>query len=428
MLDLINKLIWVVASSLIIISSFYFTFKFKFIQFNCRQLFKSLFSGGSNNMKTLMFVLSGRAGVGSIAGVALGIYLGGPGAIFWMWLMGVFGAVLTFIETVLSNMYKVRDDDNLYRGGPSYYLYKAMSKHKLSILYAIVLLCCYVGGIVGIQANTITVSFEGLLGLNKVVIGIFLCLITSLIIFGKISKLIRVSSYIVPIMTLIYIGSALYIIIINLPEIPLVFSTIVEKAFVSKSVIGGLIPTLVIGIQRGIFSNEAGLGTGAVLSATSNSKDPIAQGYVQVIGVYMTTLLICTASAIIIMTANLDLGALGNINGIEIIQNAFYFHYGNFGLIIIVISIFLFSFTSILTGYYYGESSFKYLFKKVGLRKNVFLKTILLFNIFVGSVASPMVLWKSVDIFIALLAIINIYAIYNLYHLVQKELDKRKET
>lgn len=428
MLDIINKLIWIVASSLIIVSSCYFSFKFKFIQFNFKKLFKSLFAGGTRNIKTLMFVLSGRAGVGSIAGVALGIYLGGPGAIFWMWIMGLFGAVLTFIETVLSNMYKVRDVGDLYRGGPSYYLYKVMGKYKLSIIYAIILLFCYVGGIVGIQSNTITTSVNDLFGLDKSVIGILLCIMTSFIIFGKISKLVQISSLIVPVMTIIYIGAAFYLVVGNLSEIPLIFLTIIEKAFVTESFLGGLIPTLIIGVQRGIFSNEAGLGTGAVLSATSNSKDPISQGYVQVIGVYMTTLLICTASAIIIMTANIDAGFEQNINGIELIQKAFYLHYGNLGLLIIGVSIFLFSFTSILTGYYYGESAFKYLFKKVGFRKKSILKLVLLINIFLGSIISPMFLWKSVDILIALLAIINIYAIYNLYHLVQKELDKTRKT
>lgn len=428
MLDIINKLVWVVASSLIILSSCYLSYKFKFIQLNFKKMLKSLFNKETNNFKTLMFSLSGRAGVGSIAGVALGIYLGGPGAIFWMWVMGILGGVLTFIETTLSNKYKEHDEAGLYRGGPSYYLYKAMGKRRLSIIYAIVLFFCYVIGIIGIQANTITTSIKELTNINQEILGFILCFVTSLIIFGSIKKLVKISSLIVPFMTTLYVFSALYLVFINFLEIPSIFINIFKSAFATESIFGGLIPTMIIGIQRGIFSNEAGLGTGAVLSATSNSNDPISQGYLQVIGVYITTLLICTSSAIIIMTSNIDLNTFFNVNGIEIVQNAFYIHYGNLGLIVIVISIFLFSFTSILTGYYYGESALKFIFKNVSNFKKRILKIIILLNIIIGSMASPLILWKSVDILIAFLAIINIYAIYNLYPVVKKELDKKNKT
>lgn len=427
MLDIINKLVWVVASSLIILSSCYLSYKFKFIQLNFKKMLKSLFNKETNNFKTLMFSLSGRAGVGSIAGVALGIYLGGPGAIFWMWVMGILGGVLTFIETTLSNKYKEHDEAGLYRGGPSYYLYKAMGKRRLSIIYAIVLFFCYVIGIIGIQANTITTSIKELTNINQEILGFILCFVTSLIIFGSIKKLVKISSLIVPFMTTLYVFSALYLVFINFLEIPSIFINIFKSAFATESIFGGLIPTMIIGIQRGIFSNEAGLGTGAVLSATSNSNDPISQGYLQVIGVYITTLLICTSSAIIIMTSNIDLNTFFNVNGIEIVQNAFYIHYGNLGLIVIVISIFLFSFTSILTGYYYGESALKFIFKNVSNFKKRILKIIILLNIIIGSMASPLILWKSVDILIAFLAIINIYAIYNLYPVVKK-LDKKNKT
>lgn len=415
MLDTVNKLVWILSSSLLIMTSIYFSIKFKFIQLNIVKILKSIFDKSSNNFKTLMFSLSGRVGVGSIAGVALGIYLGGPGAIFWMWIMGILCAILTFVETGLANYYKEKDEDGLYIGGPSYYLLKVANNKLLSALYTIILFFCYVGGIIAIQSNTIASSIEEIANVNTGVIGGLLCLITGVVIFGSLKKIIKVSSVIVPFMTILYLFSAIYLVIINPTDIFLIFLNILKSAFTSESFIFGLLPTIIVGIQRGIFSNESGLGTGAILSATSNSKNPVSQGYLQILGVYITTLLICTASAIIIMSANIDFSSFSNVNGIELVQRAFYLHYGNIGIFIMIVSIFLFSFTSILTGYYYGEYALKFIFKKVNNRKKILLKVFILINIFIGCVFSSLALWKLVDILIAFLAVINIYALYKLY-------------
>ena len=227
-------------------------------------------------------------------------------------------------------------------------------------------------------------------------------------------------------MTIIYVITALFITIINSDKIIDILVLIIKDAFNFKSVTGGILGTIVIGIQRGIFSSEAGLGTGAIAASTTNSK-PVSQGFVQMIGIYITTFLICTSTAIIILTSNYNSISFTDLNGIEITQYAFNYHLGNFGILIVFISICLFSFSTILSGYYDGESSLKYLLKNPK-KYLIILKIITIIILFLGSIISSSKLWNIVDILVALLAIINIYGIYKLKDLIIKEYKKIKKT
>ena len=357
MIVLTNKLLWAVASALIIISGIYFTLKLKFIQLNIKNILSSTLKKnkdkkGISPFSTLMLTLAGKIGVGSIAGVALAIYIGGPGTIFWMWIMALISASNTFAETYVGIVYKEKDEGNIYKGGPSYYIKNGLKKKKLAIFSAILIIICYLVGFIPIQANTITKSINEIMPINPAIIGLILCSISALIIFGGIEKISKASNKIVPTMTFLYLLVAITIIIKNITIIPNVLLTILKSAFDFKPFFTGFMATLIIGIQRGIFANESGLGTGSIASSTTSDNSPVKTGYVQMLGIYITTLLICTSTALIIMTSNYNIMNFSDINGIEITQYAFTYHLGSVGNIIIFISILFFAFSTILTGYY----------------------------------------------------------------------------
>lgn len=423
MLDIINSILWAVATVLIVYSGIYYTFKLKFVQFRFKSIFKSFKTntkGLITPFQSLMMVLGGRIGVGSIAGIALSISLGGIGTVFWIWIIGFLSAANSFAETVLGIKYQEYDEKKIYKGGPSYYLKKGLNKNRLSKIYALIIIFSQIGGFLSIQSNTITRAITKYIEIKPFVIGLIITLISFLIISGGVKKISKVSSKLVPIMTLIYVVSALIIIVLNIKQIPTILISIVKEAFNIKSFGFGILSNIIIGIQRGIFSNEAGLGTGAIASSLVDVKYSASQGFVQMIGIYITTFLVCTATSIVILTSPVFLQN-NNINGIEITQEAFIYHFGNFGNIIVILSIILFSFSTILSGYYDAESSLKYLVKTN--KANIFiLKLVSLIVIFVSSFISSNILWNFVNMFTALLAIINIYAMINLKDHVLSEL------
>lgn len=427
MLETVNKIMWAIATALIMISSIYFSFSFKFIQFNFKEMIKNLFKKNSedigiNPIQSFLMTLGARIGVGSIAGVSLALYLGGPGSIFWMWISAFLSATNTFSETVLGIIYR-KKEDNGYVGGPSYYMKYGLNRTKLGIVYAFIIIISYVLGFVGIQGNTITKSCLEIINISPVVIGMILTIFAALIIFGGLKKIAAFSENIVPLMTILYLGISIFVMIKNINIIPDLFFNIVSSAFSFKSIYGGFVGTLIIGIQRGIFSNEAGLGTGSITSSAASTTSPVSQGYIQMLGIYVTTLLICTATAIIVMTSDYQNLNIADINGIEITQYAFGYHLGSIGNILLFVSVFLFSFTTILTGYYDGEVSLKFLIKNIKRSHLIALKIFSLIVLFLGCIISSYFLWMVVDIMMAILAVINIYALFFLERDVKFELE-----
>ena len=426
MLEAFNKIMWLIATSLIIFSSVYFSFSFRFIQFNFKEMIKNLFRRnneeiGINPIQSFFMTLGARIGVGSIAGVSLALYLGGPGSIFWMWVSAFLSATNTFSETILGIIYRKRDNEG-YIGGPSYYIKYGLNQNKLGIIYAVVIIISYVLGFVGVQGNTITKSCLGLIDVSPIIIGIILTIFAALIIFGGLKKIASFSEKVVPLMTILYLGLATVVMVRNINIIPNVFKNIILSAFSLKSIYGGFVGTIIIGIQRGIFSNEAGLGTGSITSSAASTISPVSQGYIQMLGIYVTTLLICTATVIIVMTSDYQNLSIIDINGIEITQYAFGYHFGSIGNILLFVSVLLFSFTTILTGYYDGEVSLKFLIKHIKNSHLIILKIFSLVVLFLGCVASSYFLWVIVDIMISILAIINIYALLLLEKDVKFEL------
>lgn len=428
MIIILKKFSWTIATSLIIILGIYFTWKLKGIQFDVKQILQSFKpqkedKKGISPISSLMMVLAGRIGVGSIAGVALSIYIGGVGSIFWMWVIALIAASSTFIETVLGIKYKEYDENNIYKGGPSYYMKKGLGYKKLGALYAMIVLVSYIGGFLGIQANTIVKSFDSVITIPTIVVAFLICFFTTIIIFGGVSKIANVTNKLVPAMTILYVGISFYIVIQKINLMPNVIEQIFINAFQLKSFFSAFLPTMIVGIQRGIFSNEAGLGTGSLASSTTADSHAVRNGFVKVVGIYITTLFICTATAFVILTSDYQTLVLHDINGIEITQYAFTYHLGNIGNYIVFGSIVLFSFSTILTGYYYGESCLKYFFSKVDQRLLLLLKISAISVIFIGCFLSPMILWNIVDIFVAFLVIINMPVLFLLLHDVEKEID-----
>ena len=319
MIYLIEKILWLITSSLIIISSIYFTFKLNFVQTKVITMFKELFKKNKvkdsiSPLQSLMLVLAGRIGVGSIAGVAIAIYYGGPGTIFWMWIICFLSASITFAETLLGVYFKEKDEKNINRGGPSYYLSKGLNKKVLGNIYAILIILSYVGGFLSIQSNTITKSIQNFVNINSITIGIVICVLTSFIIFGGIKKIAKVSTTLVPLMTIIYVITALFITIINSDKIIDILVLIIKDAFNFKSVTGGILGTIVIGIQRGIFSSEAGLGTCTIASSLSQNKDIRKQCFIQMLGVYITSIFVCGITGLVILNSNYYMNSFSDVN------------------------------------------------------------------------------------------------------------------
>ena len=429
---MVAKLIWLVASLLLIVSGVYFTYRFKLIQFRFLKMFKSLKIKNKNKetikpFASLMMVLAGRIGVGSIAGVAVSIYYGGIGSIFWMWISSILGASLTFLETTLGMIYQKKDTKNICKGGPSYYIKYGLNNKLLGGIYAIIILISDIFGFISIQTNTIVHSLQEIIDIKGYIIGIVICILVMVIIVGGAKRIANFSSKIVPIMTILYLFICALIIIFNINKIPLIFYDIFKSAFDFKSVKGGMLGSVIIGIQRGIFSSEAGIGTGAIASSTTDTlsnEEKISQGYMQMIGVYITTFLICTSTALILLTSNISNLNFNNFNGIELVQISFSQHLGYIGNYFVFLIIFLFSFTTILSSYYNGESSLKYFVDNPNKSLKL-LNALTLISIFMGAISSSNIIWNFIDIFVGLLAIINIYALVNLNHDVINILNKK---
>lgn len=401
---------------MLIYAGVYFSKKLKFIQFNIRDMFTGFKRSGYEKVspfETLMLTLGARIGVGSLAGVALAVYFGGPGTIFWMWIATFVVAPNAYVESFLGVLFH-RKIDNVYQGGPSYYINYGLNNKWLGKIYALLIIITYIFGFSTIQANTIAKSIESFAGINPLITGILLSLITGYVILKGASYIIKISSKIMPFIVVIYLIISGYVILSNITLLPLILKTIVVEAFNFKAFGSGLLTTFIIGFQRGIFSNEAGIGSGAIAASTVDNDDARGQGMIQIIGIYFTTLVLCTLTAIMILMSNYSDITFINVNGIEITQYALNYHLGSIGEVVLVLTIFVFAFSTIISGYYYGENSLKFI-KSNSNSKSIFvLKLITICLLTVGSVVRASLLWDFVDILIAILGIINIYAIYKL--------------
>lgn len=409
MLISIEKILWLITSIILLSLGIFFSIKLRFPQLNIKKIISVV---KENNLSTLNLTLAAKIGVGSLAGVALAIYLGGIGTIFWMWISSIICASNTYVESYLAVINRKKDKNGSYYGGPSTYISKNLSK-----IYSILVVLAYTCGFLTIQVNTISKVITDKININPIYIGIIISIITCPIIFGGIKKINKICNKLVPIMTAIYMIVVSMIILTNIGQTLLIIKNIIIDALNPRSLIG-LLTTFTIGIQRGIFSNESGIGTSAI-SASTTCLSPKKEGYMQILGVYIATLVICTSTAIVILLSDYTRLNIIDPNGIEITKYAFFYHLGNFGNIILILTIILFAISTIITGYYYGESNLK-LLTKDNKKSILLLKLTTLTLLVLGSILTSTTLWKIVDIFVAFMAIINVYSILKLSNHVKK--------
>lgn len=427
-----TKIIWGIAAVMIIGVGLYYTVHFKFIQFNMKALFSSFKKDSKASdssitpFESLAMSLAARIGVGSLAGVALAIYIGGVGTIFWMWVSALISSANALGETILGVVYRRKDTKDIYRGGPPYYIKYGLGKDFLAKFVAILIGFSYIFGFLTIQANTITKSITVISGIYPPLIGLIISFVTALIIFQGIKQIANVSSKLVPLMAIIYVTACLIIIVINISSLPRILMSIIKAAFTLKSVKGGIIGSIIIGIQRGIFSNEAGIGVSAIASATTTLNKPVRIGLNQVLGVYFTTLVICSMTAFVIMSANYNGLVLTDVNGIEITMHAFKYHYGFYGELLVIITIILFAFSTIIAGYYYGESCLKFLVNNIKDYQLFLLRLVTILLLIIGSIISSITLWNFVDLLVGITAIINLYSLILLKKDIKFEVEEYK--
>ncbi|MCD1279487.1 MAG: alanine:cation symporter family protein [Psychrobacter sp.] len=425
---------WLIASNpwygllmfLLIGAGLYFTVVTRFIQFRhfghmwqlLRVSNQGRKDGGISSFEALMTSLAARVGTGNLAGVAIAIYLGGPGAVFWMWMTAIVGMSTSFIESTLAQAYKVPHNDNVYRGGPAYYIEKGLGKRWLAIFFSVCLLVAFGLAFNGVQSNTIAQATNEAFGVPTWMTGAVLVALVAPVVFGGLRSVARIAGKIVPIMAILYILLALFIIVTNFSQFPAAIVLIVKSAFGFEQAAGGVIgygiaQAMINGIKRGLFSNEAGMGSApnAAATAKSHPDHPAVQGFMQMLGVFMDTLIICTATAsIIILSGVVDPNV--EQEGIQLTQLALSQYVGDLGIIFVAIAIFFFSFTSIIANYSYGESNLEFISGTKNAKVMIMIfRFMVLGMVFVGAVASLPAIWNFADLSMGLMALVNLVAI-----------------
>ncbi len=367
-----------------------------------------------------------------MAGVAVALYLGGPGAIFWMWLIAILGMATSLAENILAQIYKTSNGDGTYRGGPAYYIEKAMGQRWLGIVFSISLIIAFGFAFNSVQSNSIAAAFSGY-DIPPMTIGLGLALISGLVIFGGIRSISRVAELIVPVMALGYLAVALVVVAMNITELPAVFSLIFKSAFGLESAAGGGVGYMVSqammqGIKRGLFSNEAGMGSSPNAAATAHSSHPVNQGLMGMLGVFIDTIIVCTATAAIILISGVMEPGNG-ITGIELTQAALASQIGPFGYHLVSFAILLFAFSSIIANYYYGESNLRFIFDNKLLV--IAYRVAVLGMVVWGAIGSLPTVWAFADLSMGIMALINLVAILILSGIVVqvlKDFDEQCKT
>jgi AGCS family alanine or glycine:cation symporter len=430
MIDIINSisgLLWGhILIYLLIAAGLFFTVKLKFIQFvQFPHMIKVMFNSrqcdrnGISSFQAFCTSLAARVGTGNMAGVAVALYLGGAGAIFWMWLIALIGMATSFAESTLAQAYKTRDEHGNFRGGPAYYMEYGLGKRWMGVIFSLCLILAF--GLVfnAVQSNSIAAAFEVAFGIPNYVVGLLLVVGSGIIIFGGLKTISRFAEMVVPFMALAYLMVALYVCAMNASELPGVLMRIINSAFgveqAGAGAIGyGVMQAMIQGIKRGLFSNEAGMGSAAnaAATATPNPPHPASQGYVQMLGVFIDTVVICTATAALILLSD-QLIAESGVTGIALTQAALEEHVGSWGAIFIAIAIMFFAFTSIVANYSYAETNLLFLEHNHEHGMLIFRIAVLGMVMF-GSVSELGLIWTLADISMGLMAIVNVIALFML--------------
>jgi alanine or glycine:cation symporter, AGCS family len=431
-INFLNDILWgyVLIYGLIAVG-IYFTIRLRFLQFrHFGEFIRSVLrapetdAGGITPFQALCTSLASRVGTGNLAGVAVALYLGGPGALFWMWVVALVGMATAYSESTLAQMYKIRDENGQLRGGPAFYIARGLKAPWAGSLFSICLLVVF--GLVfnAVQANSIAEAMEGAFGFPKVAVGVAVAVLTAIVIFGGIKKIAQVAEYIVPFMAMAYLLVAIYVLVVNIAEVPAMLALIFKSALgieaAGGGVAGGVAAAMLNGVKRGLFSNEAGMGSAPNIAAVAvpNPHHPSSQGFVQALGVFIDTLLICSATGIMILLSGVLEPGSGN-TGTALTQQALTVHIGAAGNAFIAIAILFFAFTSIIGNYAYAESAMTYL--NLGGRTWITVLRIgVLLMVVWGAYESVATVFNAADATMGVMATINLVAIMMLSGLVVK--------
>lgn len=417
----------------LLFAGLYFTIGTRFVQFTyIKEMFKLLTQGnkdktGISSFQAFTISLASRVGTGNLAGVALAVAAGGPGAVFWMWIIALLGSASAFVESTLAQVYKVKDKEaGAFKGGPAYYMQYALKSRNLGIAFAILITTCYGFVFNAVQSDTISEAFNKTFDTHATTVAIVLIILTAAIIFGGVKRIAKATNAIVPVMAISYILVVLYILITNITFIPQLFSTIFESAFgINQVASGALGAAITQGIKRGLFSNEAGMGSAPNAAAAATVSHPVKQGLIQTLGVFTDTLIICSSTALMILVS--DVHTTSSNDGIKLTQEAMIQMVGPWGGTFISICIFLFAFSSIIGNYYYGESNIKFITEKKRYLNTY--RVLVLGMVLFGALASSKLVWNLADIFMVAMALLNLYAIIRLAPkaiIVLKDYKKQK--
>lgn len=414
-LNAINEPCGLLLVVLLAICGVWFTVRTRGVQFRMlgemiRLVFQSTGKPGEgrhiSSFQAFNVSLATRIGTGNLAGVATAIAIGGPGAIFWMWVMAIIGSANAFVESTLAQLYKIRGK-SAFIGGPAYYINKGIKKHWFAVIFAVAIIMDF--GLTNnmVQSNTISLAFTQAFGVSSMWMSMVLTSLTLLVIFGGIHRIARVSTVVVPLMAIVYLVVTVAVIVMRFDRIPDVIMLIIDNAFGMGQAIGGGVGTAIImGFKRGLFSNEAGEGSAPNAAAVATVSHPVKQGLIQALGVFTDTLLVCTCTAFIILCSGLfDSGA----NGIELTQLSLTNEIGAIGSPLIAVLIFFFAFSSIIGNYYYGECNLYFMTRS---RKVLFVFRVLVgVLVLVGALSTLDLAWALVDFFMVVMTVCNLIAI-----------------
>ncbi|MBR4995211.1 MAG: alanine:cation symporter family protein [Alistipes sp.] len=424
MLDIINwanDILWgYVMIAALLICATYFTLRSRFVQFRmigemCRLLVQSDDKHKPTNGKApkrispfqaFVVSLASRIGTGNLAGVATAIVIGGPGATFWMWIIALLGAANAFVESTLAQLYKRHSSDS-YIGGPAYYIMYGMRCRPLAIIFCILIIVTFGFAFNTVQSNTICAALENAFGADKFYTGIVLTVSTLIIIFGGIQRIAKVSNIVVPFMAVSYLAIAMVVVALNIEHLPAVFRQIIDSAFGLEQIVGGGMGAAVMqGIKRGLFSNEAGMGSAPNAAATATTSHPVKQGLIQTLGVFTDTLIICSSTAFIILASGVS---LDSSDGVQLTQEALTMEIGGAGRIIVAVAIFCFAFSSIFGNYYYGEANIRFMSQSKALLTTY--RLLVGAMVMAGAMMSLKTVWGLADVTMALMTLCNLVAL-----------------
>jgi len=424
----INQFIWSdVLVYFCLIAGIYYSFRTRFVQIRlfpkmCRLICKKGgSSAGISPFQSFVTTVGARVGMGNIAGVAVAIYYGGPGAVLWMWIIALFGASLAFAESTLAQKYR-RMENGQYYGGPACYMESGLKKRFAAVLYALSVIIGPGMLMTGPQVQSVSDAFSYSFGISPVVTGLICMTVVGIVIFGGIQRISRVAEFLTPVMCVAYLGMAFLVIGKNIENLPKVLLMIVQSAFGIHPVFAGILgSTIVMGVKRGIYSNEAGQGNGAMIAAAAECAHPVEQGLIQAASVYISTMFICTTSALVILCSGfynvagcdgqmLVLNVSNLEYGITWVQEALRQNLGGWAVILLTIIVVLFVFTSLMSYYYMAEANVKYLFP--GKNAAVYgMRLIFIVCIFLGALFTGDVVWNMGDIGAGLMVWINLGAL-----------------